>query len=45
MLGHHARLRDVTSQSYPIHAVLVLITRVIHWSKLAREKAFFFSFG
>ena len=33
MIGHHPRLRDVTSQSYPIDALLVLITRVIHRSK------------
>ena len=34
MIGHHSRLRDVMSQSYLIVPVLVLITRVIHRSKL-----------
>ena len=34
MIGHHARLRDVTGQSFQFMPVLVLITRVIHRSKL-----------
>ena len=33
-IGHHSGLRDVMGQSYLIVAVLVLITRVIHRSKL-----------
>jgi len=30
MIGHHSRLRDMMGQSYPIFAVLVLITRIIY---------------
>ena len=32
MIGHHARLRDMTDQSYQFNPVLLLITRVIHRS-------------
>ena len=36
MLGHHARLRDVTGQSYPIHAC----TRVNHARYLSVQVIF-----
>ena len=40
MIGHHAGLRDVMGQSYPIHACTnVLITRIIHPSTLNFEVA------
>ena len=34
VMGHHSRLKDVMGQSYAILPVLVLISRVIHRSKL-----------
>ena len=34
VMGHHSRLKDVMGQSYPIFPVLVLISRIIHQSKL-----------
>ena len=34
MIGHHARLRDVMSQTYPFMSLLVLIARASHRSTL-----------